>query len=68
MSTQYVGKQWRTQRRLYLVSVVADSLDEAEYRLNQRGGGNPYAYIEEETLALGLVEDIHEDLNDGMGQ
>lgn len=67
MTTIYIGRQWRTEQRQWLLDVVADSLEEAQVKFNA-GEGRPYAYVESLVDREGPVTDVHEDMNDGMGR
>ena len=67
MSTIYIGHQWRTESRLYLLDVVANSLEEAKEKF-ANGEGRTYASVEEIEQDRDEVVNIHEDLNDGMGR
>lgn len=60
----YIGTQYVTERRKYFVTVVAESLEEAEAKL-AAGEGVRYAYIESTEISADPVIDVQIREQDG---
>lgn len=67
MTRWYIGHRIVTERREWLVEVVADSEEEARQKFDA-DLGNSYAYTSCEVVDRGPVFDVEEDMNDGMGR
>ena len=62
MTDFYIGRQWVTERRQWLIRVVADSVEDARVKMDA-GEGVAYAYVKAETVSVETITDIQEDLN-----
>lgn len=58
----FIGRQWVTERRQWLVRVVADSVEDAQMKLDN-GDGVAYAYVASEVVSEDAITDVHVDLN-----